>query len=131
MSLMRIFCILLLAVLHSDVASAQHRENNLQFQYQKRLVMDKNTNSTYHDWYHRSHYTISYDIPDTRFTPVATFEFYLKNGIKQCRFHGGTHITLTDKSRLSLQLFNVLVPGKPSQVMILGRPNTLHAGSSG
>ena len=199
MSLRRIFCILLLAVLHSGVASAQHRvgvqgavitkfkltdklflnqygeychdftngkmnywiakplgvgydftkwftvdfgyyyfqfqdsgmhrpelsliftyrENNLQFQYQKRLVMDKNTNSTYYDWYHRSHYTISYDIPDTRFTPVATFEFYLKNGIKQCRFHGGTHITLTDKSRLSLQLFNVLVPGKPSQEFYL------------
>ena len=92
-----------------------HRENNLQFQYQKRLVMDKNTESSYYDWYHRSHYTISYDIPESRFTPVVTFEFYLKNGIKQCRFHGGPHISLTDKSKISVQLFNVTVPGTPCQ----------------
>ena len=95
------------------------RENNLQFQYQKRLVMDKNTNSSYHEWFHRSHYTISYDIPDSRFTPVATFEFYLKNGLKMGRFHGGTHIKLTDKSSLSLQIFHVMNPGNKFQEFYL------------
>jgi hypothetical protein len=96
-----------------------HRENNLQFQYQKRLVMDKNTKSNYYDWYHRSHFTVSYDIPNTRFTPLATFEFYLKNGLKQGRFHGGTHIKLTDKSTLSLQIFHILVPSNPYQEFYL------------
>ena len=96
-----------------------YRENNLQFQYQKRLVMDKNTESSYYDWYHRSHYTISYNIPSSRFTPVATFEFYLKNGLKQGRFHGGTHVRLSDRSMLSIQLFNIIVPGNPCQEFYL------------
>ena len=90
-------------------------ESNLQFQYQKRLVMDKMVHGDYYDWFHRSHYTVSYNLPDSRFTPVATFEFYLKNGLKQGRFHGGTHITLTDKSKLSLQLFCVIDPKKSYQ----------------
>ena len=96
-----------------------HRENNLQFQYQKRIVMDKNTRSDYHEWYHRSHFTVSYQIPNTRFTPVATFEFYLKNGLKQGRFHGGTNIRLTDKSSFSLQIFHIVVPSNPYQEFYL------------
>lgn len=96
-----------------------HRENNMQFQYQKRLVMDKNTKSDYHDWFHRSHFSISYNIPDSRFTPVATFEFYLKNGLKMARFHGGTNIRLTDKSSLSLQIFHILNPGNRFQEFYL------------
>ena len=92
-----------------------HRENNFQFQYQKRITMDKNTTSDYHDWYHRSHFTVSYDIPNTRFTPVATFEFYLKNGLKQSRLHGGTNIRLTDHSSLSLQIFHIVVPSNQYQ----------------
>ena len=96
-----------------------HRENNMQFQYQKRLVMDKNTKSDYHDWFHRSHFTISYNIPDSRFTPVATFEFYLKKGLKMARFHGGTHIRLTDRSTISLQIFHVMNPGNRFQEFYL------------
>ena len=49
------------------------------------------------------------------FTPVATFEFYLKNGLKMGRFHGGTHIRLTDRSTISLQIFHVLSPGNKFQ----------------
>ena len=96
-----------------------HRENNFQFQYQKRLVMDKMTDSDYHDWFHRSHFTVSYSIPDTRFTPLATFEFYLKNGLKMARFHGGTNVKLTDKSTLSLQIFHILNPGNKFQEFYL------------
>ena len=96
-----------------------HRENNQQFQYQKRLTMDKNTKSDYHDWYHRSHFSLSYNIPDSRFTPVATFEFYLKNGLKMARFHGGTNIKLTNKSSLSLQIFHILNPGNQFQEFYL------------
>lgn len=95
------------------------RENNLQFQFQKRAVMDKMTDSGYYDWYHRSHFTISYDIPNTRFTPLATFEFYLKNGLKMARFHGGTHVRLTDMSSLSLQIFHILNPGSEFQEFYL------------
>lgn len=95
------------------------RENNLQFQYQKRLTMDKKTGRGYYDWFHRSHFTMSYDIPDSRFTPVATFEFYLKDGLKLGRFHGGTHITLTDRSRLSLQIFNIVTRGNRYQEFYL------------
>ena len=96
-----------------------HREGNFQFQYQKRVTMDKNTRSSYYDWYHRSHFTFSYDIPKSRFTPVATFEFYLKNGLKMGRFHGGTHISLTDKSQLSVQIFHILTPGNKHQEFYL------------
>lgn len=91
------------------------KENNLKFQFQKRATMDKMMGGSDYDWYHRSHFTTSYDIPNSRFTPVATFEFYLKNGLKQCRFHGGTHIKLTEKSSLSLQIFQILVPGNTYQ----------------
>lgn len=62
---------------------------------------------------------MSYDIPDSRFTPVATFEFYLKDGLKLGRFHGGTHITLTDRSRLSLQIFNIVTRGNRYQEFYL------------
>lgn len=96
-----------------------HREGNFQLQYQKRVTMDKNTRSSYYDWFHRSHFTVSYDIPKSRFTPVATFEFYLKNGLKMGRFHGGTHISLTEKSQLSVQIFQILSPGNKYQEFYL------------
>ena len=92
-----------------------HKEGNFQFQFQKRFTMDKNIGVSYYDWYHRSHFTVSYDIPKSIFTPVATFEFYLKNGLKMGRFHGGTHISLSDKSQLSLQVFQIMSPGNKYQ----------------